>query len=343
MNAFNKKAQATQWVIRNLTAHNPEQHQPDFHAWLAKDPRHPALYDAQRRRWEKGIDRLRASARQNPQYRAQEVIKTEKARMARVRRRTHMAAALCFVGVAVAVAWFHSQPALVQPYPWVTYRSQTAQMDPVSLEDGTVVLLSTHSHLRVSVTDSDRRAVLDSGEVFFDVNPDAPRSFDVEAGSARVRAMDTAFSVKKDNDGRIEAAVKRGVLEVKPADSAATRSSAQSTSPEIKAGEVVTIGPDGKLTRSVVGRAELADRLSWTNPLHTFERTPLKEAVALFNRYNTRKLEVTEPGLNQVLVGGTFHLAEPEKFVESLEYLGIDHVSQDSKSKVDSPILLVRK
>lgn len=342
MNAFNKKAQATQWVIRNLIARNPEQHQADFHAWLAKDPRHPTLYEAQRRRWEQGIDRLRASALQNPQYCAQEVIKTEKARVARVRRTT-MAAALCFAGVTLTGAWFHSQPSLVQAYPWVTYQSQTAQMDPVSLKDGTVVLLSTHTHLRVSVTDSDRHAVLDSGEVFFDVNPDAPRSFDVEAGPARVQAMDTAFSVKKDNDGRIEAAVKRGVLEVKPADSAATRSPDQSTSPEIKAGEVVTIGPDGKLSRSVVGRAELADRLSWTNPLHTFERTPLKEAVALFNRYNTRKLEVTEPGLNQVLVGGTFHLAEPEKFVESLEYLGIDHVSQDSESKADSPILLVRK
>lgn len=341
MNAFNKKAQATQWVIRNLTAQDPDQHQADFQVWLAKDPSHPALYEAQRRRWEQGIDRLRASALQNPRYSAQEVIETEKARMARVRRRTRVAAAVCLAGVAVA--WIHSQPGLVQPYPWVTYQSQAAQMDPVSLKDGTVVLLSTHSHLRVSVTDSDRRAVLDSGEVFFDVNPDAPRSFDVEAGTARVQAMDTAFSVKKDNDGRIEAAVKRGVLEVRPADRAAAHSAAQSTPPEIKAGEVVTIGPDGKLTRSVIGRAELADRLSWTNPLHTFDRTTLKEAVALFNRYNTRKLEVTEPALNQVLVGGTFHLAEPEKFVESLEYLGIDHVSQDSESKVDSPILLVRK
>lgn len=340
MSVFNKKAQAIQWVIRNLTAQDPEQHQADFQAWLARDPCHPALYEAQRHRWEKGIDRLRASALLNPNHSAEEIIETEKARMAYVRRKTRRVAALCVVGVTVIGAWVHGGPGLVHTYSWVTYQLETEQTSSVPLRDGSVVLLRIHSQVRVQLTNLSRQLVLDYGEAFFDINSDASGTFDVEVGTATVQAMDTAFSVKKDNDGRIEVAVKRGVLVVKLAESPGSRSAAQSTPQEIKAGEVVTIDPDGILSRSIVGRAELADRLCWANPSYSFIRMTLKDAVELFNRYNARKLEMMGGGLDQIVVDGKFRLTEPEKFVEALEYLGVGHVSQGTESHANSPILL---
>jgi len=254
-----------------------------------------------------------------------------------------MAVAACFLGVLAAANWLYGRWGLVEAYPWTQYQRDTEQMDPVRLDDGSVAQLNNHSQMRVSLTQSERRIVLDDGEAFFDVSPDAARPFDVQAGIATVRAKGTAFSLRREDDGEIQATVKHGSIEVKPVADPQRGTEAPAQPPEVKAGQVATIGPDGRLSVAEVGQTELADRLAWANPLYRLDGMTLQDAVKLFNRYNVRKLEVRDAGLGQIRVAGSFYLTEPEKFVDSLQKLGIGHVVQGVSSSPNARILLVRK
>jgi hypothetical protein len=113
--------------------------------------------------------------------------------------------------------------------------------------------------------------------------------------------------------------------------------------PELEAGEVVTISASGEASVAKTDPAELERQLAWSSPLRRLDGMTLKDAVQLFNRHNVLKLKVSTPELDQIRLSGSFRLAEPEKFAESLQRLGIDHVMQDSGSGASSSILLVHK
>lgn len=113
--------------------------------------------------------------------------------------------------------------------------------------------------------------------------------------------------------------------------------------PELEAGAVVTISASGEASVAKTDPAELERQLAWSNPLLRLDGMTLKDAVQLFNRHNVLKLEVSAPELEQVRLSGSFYLAEPEKFAESLQRLGIDHVMRGSDSGANTWILLVPK
>jgi ferric-dicitrate binding protein FerR (iron transport regulator) len=214
----------------------------------------------------------------------------------------------------------------VEAHPWVTYHRGAEDLTPVSLDDGSVVQLNANSQVSVRLTDTARQVTLDDGEAYFDVSPSPTKPFDVEAGTILVRAKGTAFTVRKEGDG-IETAVERGAIEVGSTDPSHIANAATDSAPsQIKAGEVATIGPSGRLSVARLDPAELADRLAWANPPFIFRGVSLTKAVALFNRYNVRKLEVSG-ALGETLISGSYRLTEPDKFVESLKTLGIAHAS----------------
>jgi transmembrane sensor len=82
----------------------------------------------------------------------------------------------------------------------------------VLLQDGSVFQLNDHSRVRVNLTESTRHVLVESGEVFFEVSPDFRRPFDVQAGTAKFIAKGTAFSVRKDEDGKVETTVTHGIV-----------------------------------------------------------------------------------------------------------------------------------
>src|ERR1700722_5265186 len=113
--------------------------------------------------------------------------------------------------------------------------------------------------------------------------------------------------------------------------------------PELEAGAVVTISASGEARVAKTDPAELERQLAWSNPSRRLDGMTLKDAVQLFNRHNVLKLKVSAPELEQVRLSGSFNLGEPEKFAESLQRLGIDHVLQGSDAGATTWILLVRK
>jgi transmembrane sensor len=215
-----------------------------------------------------------------------------------------------------------------------------------------VFQLNDRSRVRVNLTDSTRYVWVDSGEVFFDVSPDAQRPFDVQVGTTRLIAKGTAFSVRKDDTGEVETTVRHGLVEVQvprlyrgaPEQTGDTRKAAATRAVgEIKAGEVGTIDADGQFSVTQVEEADIARRLAWADPVRSLNGMTLNQAVALFNRYNARKLEIADPELGRMPVSGLYHLTQPEQFIERLGQLGIRHVIQGSEASAGARIILMRK
>ncbi|HWW27639.1 MAG TPA: FecR domain-containing protein, partial [Caulobacter sp.] len=67
----------------------------------------------------------------------------------------------------------------------------------VPLEDGSAVAINTASAVEVAFQRTQRTIRLKDGEAWFQVAKDVQRPFVVEAGAVRVRAVGTAFSVRR--------------------------------------------------------------------------------------------------------------------------------------------------
>jgi len=340
MSAENNKEQPT----HNPPIHNPGYDMSELRTILQEESAHETLDNTADPRWDAAMDSLRLRVLQDPKYAPEVLIQKLRAQNQRTRRKTRMAMAAAILVVLGMGIWFESNSSRVQAYPWAKFERKAGAMDPVSFQDGSVAQLNSGSEMKVSLTDSARTVVLENGEVFFDVSYDVFRPFNVDAGSVRLHAVDTAipaFSVKKGDDGQIKTAVRRGVVEVEAVGSGRPLPGVTAQPPEVKEGEVATIGPDGNISVTPVGRAELADQLAWTNPLHSLDGMTLKDAVDLFNRYNAVKLEVSDHTLGQARLTGSYRLAEPETFVKSLEKLGVRHVLREANSTAGARILLM--
>jgi ferric-dicitrate binding protein FerR (iron transport regulator) len=83
------------------------------------------------------------------------------------------------------------------------YGTALGEIRRVPLSDGSMAAINTDTALDVAMSPRLRHVKLDKGEAWFEVAKDARRPFVVESGPVRVRAVGTAFSVR-----RLEAAAK---------------------------------------------------------------------------------------------------------------------------------------
>ena len=59
--------------------------------------------------------------------------------------------------------------------------------------------------------------------------------------------------------------------------------------------------------------------LSWREGMLVFDRSTLADAVTEFNRYNRRKLVISDPAIAHLRINAGFDATNPEQFVEALE------------------------
>jgi len=173
----------------------------------------------------------------------------------------------------------------------------------VPMLDGSKITLNTDSQIRVALTQRERRIELKRGEAFFEVAKDRERPFVVSVDGRKVVAVGTKFSVRRAGDA-LEVTVTEGV--VKLDDTVLT------------VGMIALAREDGVLVqRKTLAEAEL--HLSWRRGVLMLRELPLSEAVAEFNRYNIRKLVVTDPAVGALKVEGNFRPTNVLAFVRLLE------------------------
>lgn len=194
------------------------------------------------------------------------------------------------------------------------YASDVGEVRSVTMADGSTATLSSDSQLQVLMTRGERHIALVRGEAFFDVAHDTRRPFIVEAESRRVRAVGTRFSVRRDADA-LRVVVTQGKVRLDGAPGADGRSQPAALLP---AGSVATANRNGVLVRSLP-LAEAERYLEWRSGYLSFDDASLSLVAAEFNRFNRRKLEVADPAIADLRVGGNFRWDNADGFASLLE------------------------
>ena len=217
------------------------------------------------------------------------------------------------------------------------YATAVGQQQTIALDDGSTLQLNTNSQVRVDYSDQYRDIHLLQGEAHFTVAKQASRPFRVSAGHGLVEAIGTAFSVYLNNND-IEVTISEGIVGLqsrKPADPAATPQAAviaQASQPhdlgKLKAGQsavIKDIVSDAGELQSVaatikdISPGELERRLSWRKGFITFSGAPLDQVVDEIGRYSQLSIELTDPAMASIKIGGQFKVGEVDTMLESLE------------------------
>jgi len=195
-----------------------------------------------------------------------------------------------------------------------TYASALGQVREVALADGSHATLSSDSELAVRMDRGERHVALVRGEAFFEVAHDAGRPFVVEAAGHRAVAVGTHYAVRRNADGmRVLVTEGRVRLEGEPGTDGRAAPSAL-----LPAGSLATAGRDGVLVRSLP-LAEAQRYLGWRDGFLAFDDVSLAQAAGEFNRFNARRLELADPAVARLRVGGNFRWSNLEGFVGLLE------------------------
>ena len=183
----------------------------------------------------------------------------------------------------------------------------------VPLSDGSLAAVNTATTLSVDLEPALRSLRLDRGEVWFEVAKDRKRPFVVAIGNARVRAVGTAFSVRRYDD-RADVQVTEGVVEVWSIDRA-------NDIARVSAGARTFISDAAGPARPIEASVDIDRTLAWRSGQLIFDGNSLGDAAAEFNRYNTVRLEIAGKDLALEQVVGRFRTNEPEAFARSVEVL----------------------
>jgi len=193
------------------------------------------------------------------------------------------------------------------------------------LGDGSRVTLNTSSKIEIRLR-TDRRVVdLIEGEALFEVAHEAKRPFDVRVGNVVVRALGTQFDIDQ-RPARTTVTVVEGRVAMTRGGGPAQGDAALA---ELSAGDRVLIDEGGsiKLQQGV----NLEEATAWTRHQLIFERRPMSEIAAEFNRYNVGHIEIRSAALQHQELTGTFQSNDPASFVAFLAGMPGVAVAGDGK------------
>jgi transmembrane sensor len=192
-----------------------------------------------------------------------------------------------------------------------------------TLPDGSTVQLNAGTEIVPAFASGRRLVRILRGEALFNVVHDSARPFVVAAGGVEVRAVGTAFSVRFD-PAQVDVLVTEGTVSVAAIASALEEPAAEAPPGDpllLAAGQrsVVPLAVGAAPTIARVTPTEVAAALAWRDRRIEFTRTPLADAVELFNRQNELQLAVADDATGAFEISGIFWANDPESFVRLLE------------------------
>lgn len=313
---------AAAWVARLGSDQRTRADEAAFDAWRA-DPANAAAFDEHAELWD-GMAALSADA----EARALLLGPTAGPQRFAVNRRAAMA------GVTAAAAAVAGAVVLPRVDDWRgLYHTRKGQQRQVILSDGSRLMLDTDTRLRVRFSDAERRLVLEKGQAHFKVAKDAARPFRVFVGDDEVRAVGTAFDVRKDRHGA-RVTLEEGIVAVYRAASPRVNG-ARAPVAILKPGQQARLAPAAPVK---VATVDLTRVQAWRYGRLVFDSAPLGEAVDDINRYGGRQVVLSDPALADIKVSGVFHTTDPDAFVEAITAaFPVKLASEDGRELVLAP------
>jgi len=204
------------------------------------------------------------------------------------------------------------------------YDTAVGEVRRVPLADGSIASINTASSLHVSMDNDRRHVVLERGEAWFQVAHDGSRPFVVEAGPIEVRAVGTAFAMRRRTNG-VEVLVTEGVIEARMG------GSGPGSTVRVAAGEEVFLSADGKSRAPAKKPQDIERALAWRHGELALEGQTLGEAAAEIIRYNVAQISV-DPALADRPLVGYFRTNAPVSFARTAALLNDADVVVDGQT-----------
>jgi transmembrane sensor len=333
-------AEAVEWFLRMQDSDHSRTNYQAFSEWLTRSPLHIEEYLEVSAAWvglrvpdegEFTTDRLIAEAQGAESSNVLGFETSKLSRMPEIDRRfsrhqrrygwaTFAASVVLLCGAWLGYDYWYRLP---------VYKTAVGEQRSVSLSDGSVIVLNTHSEVRVRMTTLERRIDLVRGEAQFHVAKNPTRAFWVSTSDATVRAVGTVFNVRDDRTGT-EVAVLEGQVKMSAAPTStsthepATEASGE-MSPHVKAIPVsidLAAGQRAAVTARGIERdagSTVEAVIGWTQRRLVFRDERLADVVAEFNRYHVQPLIIDDSQLADLRISGVFDASDPESLVSYLK------------------------
>jgi transmembrane sensor len=305
---------ATEWFFRQDRGLTPEE-KVEFARWLAAEVEHERMFAEIAGTW-KSMASVRSRIVTVTPLTATGPAPLEAT--ARCRRSRHWWSLSLAAAAAVALgfaAWWRSGSGNSKTFSLVA-STEVGGLRTLTLPDGSTVQINTDTAVEMSFSATRRQVRLDRGEAHFNVAKDAARPFVVAAGSVAVRAVGTAFNVRR-HAHAVEVLVAEGRVAVVNNQVAGTARAS-----EIAAGQRVHVALGTVLAPPAVtpvAPEEIDKTLAWQKRRLEYVDAPLSEMIADFNRYNRHRLVIADPALAERRFGGTFQTDDYDSLVRLLE------------------------
>ncbi|MEI8570426.1 FecR family protein [Methylomonas sp. LW13] len=219
----------------------------------------------------------------------------------RHRGRSFRLAVACCAMLAVTLT------ALYPPAFWrADYTTGKGEQRSVTLADGSRVMLNTATALAIHFDAGTRRVELLAGEAFFDVAKNPQRPFVVTAAGSEVRAVGTAFAVKRQSE-QTEVELVEGIVEIQDG---------QQHQERLTAGQSASIGASSIALKSVGHPDSMA---LWRDGYLQFDGLPLSDAIAQINQYRPGRVVLLNTALADKRISGLFRLDALDQAIASLK------------------------
>jgi transmembrane sensor len=212
-----------------------------------------------------------------------------------------------------------------------SYATSVGEIRRVPLADGSIAAINTASAIDVRLDETIRNVRIDRGEAWFQVAKDKTRPFVVAAGRARIRAVGTAFSVRR-RAGGADVLVTEGEVEV-------WADRAEGHRVRLKAGSRGFVADDAAIVQEPTAPSAIDRTLAWRSGKVDLAGDRLDSAIAEFNRYNQRQLAVADSALAGERLDGVFRTDDPEGFAQAVHItLGVPvDLSDSAQIRIGKP------
>jgi transmembrane sensor len=184
------REEAARWFARmqNAAADHPDRGR--FEAWLMTSPAHASEYCAFAETW----DDFDSTSRLQSLAHALDLKKSEQGKQVKTVVRGVLG---IFLAITCSLFGYHTW--ISQPVYELASSTGIGEIKHQQLADGTVLTLNANTKAEIAYYRDKRVAVLNKGEVIFDVAHDPERPFIVDSGHAQITVLGTYFAVNRLN------------------------------------------------------------------------------------------------------------------------------------------------
>lgn len=316
--------EASAWYSR-LREDNPSQeNRAEFAAWLEADARHAAAFDdasavVELVRNSKDLHHLATSIRKK-----YENSNSQTQRRHNQWRRILLSPRGFTIAGAALSSFLLLTIGFVSTTGTITYDTETAEIDRISLADGSFIDLGPESRVKTTFTTDERRVELLAGEAFFEVARDTDRVFIVESANAEIRVLGTKFNVHRGPEG-VRVAVAEGEVKVMH-DASIWRRIAQPLPKQSGALErTLEAGEQVKATSNLgideTTEVTVDDPGAWRSGLLIYPDNSLREIIADLNRYSETPITLASDELSELRLFAAISADHIDQMLSDIEEL----------------------